>query len=648
MTHEHRAVPSSEANRYSEASLYQSLAAIRAAHSALRRSISGSTNRPSPTGRKQLIRSFLTGARRAGAFIADAQERRVAQSILDLWSAELAASSQAPLDEFESVLLAPFDATQKREESDEAAAANNKDDQHALIRLSAMARQWRASGKQAGYLLTGDTIEEAARFKDRDANLDMFIKASEGARERRKRNIAYSVLTALAVLGSLTTVFISQFYALPQTSKSWIRTIKVTTSSETQIQRLWWLELSQPWSPPYDLSGTEKLANIHYPKLELKAPNFSTVEFTNVNLSKAQLPFASFAGSSINIARDNPQSRSAKWYEFRSWSSTGNVGLDRSNPWNEFSSARLKFSQYRDAKISTTSFAGADLYRAVFDRALLCDVNFTNADLQKASFWGATLDDRTYGWLRKTAWWVAVGWNSRDFEKLLNAQSESERDLRTQSGGHSPASTAQAQAIRLALRTSERFRREIEKPIADATPGTFERALALNDMAWTLTTWGIEGDRSQQAPTSCNAKADANDPLDAAREAICIIEDLKRQGSRDKDYDYWLSTFRDTQAYILMQTDRMSEARALYERDMERTEKDGGMLFRYAITLFAVGNEREAGEKFDAAIKGMNYLPSDELQNLKRHIPLSVRRMAYDAIDMAYPTPKPVRNCPPG
>ncbi|UPT92481.1 pentapeptide repeat-containing protein (plasmid) [Bradyrhizobium barranii subsp. apii] len=377
----------------------------------------------------------------------------------------------------------------------------------------------------------------------------------------------------------------------------------------------------------------------------MKAPNFSTVEFTNVNLAKAQLPSASFAGSSINIGSANQQSESVKWYDFRRWFRTANGGLDRSKPWNEFSSARLKFSQYRDAKIFTTSFAGADLYRAVFDRALLCDVNFSNADLQKASFWGATLDDRTYGWLRKTAWWVAVGWNSHDFEKLLNPQNESQPDLRTQSVGHSPASTAQAQAIRQALRNSERFRKEIVQPIADASAGTFERALALNDMAWTLTTWGIDREISQQTPTSCNAVADANDPLDAAREAICIIEDLKRQGSQDKDYDYWLSTFRDTQAYILMQTDRMPEAKALYEKDKERTEKDGGMLFRYAITLFAVGNEREAAESFDKAIKGMNYVPSDELQNLRRRIPLSVKQMVYDAIDMAYPVPKPTRSC---
>jgi hypothetical protein len=40
-----------------------------------------------------------------------------------------------------------------------------------------------------------------------------------------------------------------------------------------------------------------------------------------------------------------------------------------------------------------------------------------------------------------------------------------------------------------------------------------------------------------------------------------------------------------------MQADRMAEARALYEKDLPRTEAGGGMLFRYAIALFALGQE---------------------------------------------------------
>ncbi len=227
------------------------------------------------------------------------------------------------------------------------------------------------------------------------------------------------------------------------------------------------------------------------------------------------------------------------------------------------------------------------------------------------------------------------------------AAAAGESDLKNQSVGYSPAITAEAQAARQALRKSEHFREEFERPLAEAGPDTLARALALNDMAWTLSRWGIHGDRLQETSVPCDTKADAKDPLDAASEAICIIEDLKKsKESKDKDYDFYISNFRDTQAYILMQMDRMPEAKVLYEKDIKGTERDPGRLFRYAITLSAVGSEGEATKRFEEAIKAKKYLPRDELVNIKkRYIPDHVTRMAYDAIDEAYPVPKPVKSC---
>jgi uncharacterized protein YjbI with pentapeptide repeats len=631
MTGENQTTSPGGAAAPSPGSSYQSLTALRDAHSDLRRSTSSSSDQPDSQSRERQIRAFLISASKTGAYITDARERRVAQSILDFWSADLAGSSKASSDNFVSALLAPFDATQTADEADKAATASIKDGQRTLVRLSAMARQWQDSGKQPGYLLTGETVAQAARFKYQNPNLEEFITASEDAeraKRRRKRNIAYASLTMSAMIGCVLILFVWQFYALPQRSNSWIREIKETTSGETQTNNLWWLKTFQPWLPPYDFSGTRKIANIRYPGLKLNAPNFSRIEFTNIKLPKAHLSSASFNGGLIHI---DPEDRSADWNNFS---------------WNDFSGAELKLTQFREAQIIATSFAGADLYRAVFDRALLCDVNFSNADLLSASFWGATLDDRTYGWLRKTAWWVAGGWNSGNLERLLNAEGQDQPDLKNQPVIFPPASSEEAQALRQALRNSDRFHKIIEGALAEARPGTFDRALALNDMAWTLTTWGIDAESLRTTPAPCDTKADPTDPLDAASEAICIVEDLKRKGGQDKDYDYWLANFRDTQAYILMQANRMPEARALYEKDSARTESDGGALFRYAITLFALGQESEAVEKFDAAIRQKQYLPSDELHNLKRYIPLNVRRMAYDAIDATYPAPKQVQSCP--
>jgi hypothetical protein len=170
--------------------------------------------------------------------------------------------------------------------------------------------------------------------------------------------------------------------------------------------------------------------------------------------------------------------------------------------------------------------------------------------------------------------------------------------------------------------------------------------LALNQMAWTVATWGIDQEDLTPKPAPCDSRSQPGDALNAAVQAICIIEDLKNKGSQDRDYDRWLANFRDTQAYILMQANRMPEAKALYEKDMARTEADKGMLFRYAIALYATGQESAAHASFENAIREKQYLPTSELQNLKQYIPIRVLGMAYDVMDMAFPAPKLNQTCP--
>src|SRR4051794_10024614 len=92
----------------SPGSLRQSLATLREAHLVLRRALA---NIADPAEREQRIPDFLAGASKAGTFIEDAKERRVAQGILDFWSAELAAFPQAQPRDFATLMLAPFEAT---------------------------------------------------------------------------------------------------------------------------------------------------------------------------------------------------------------------------------------------------------------------------------------------------------------------------------------------------------------------------------------------------------------------------------------------------------------------------------------------------------------------------------------------------------
>ena len=341
---------------------------------------------------------------------------------------------------------------------------------------------------------------------------------------------------SLGLVAVVVGIFIWQFYALPLKSQSLDPGNQGNHLSETQTNNLAWLATFQPWMPPYDLSGTPKLANIWIPGLRLYAPNFSGVTFSRVWFERAQLPSASFSQSTIYMEADAASSggRGFRWYDIMSWWLRWHRGAPPPDwatiRWNEFTGAELKLAQFREATIITTSFARADLYRAVFDRALLCDVNFTDADLSNASFWGATIDDRTYGWLRKTAWWTAVGWNSDDFKKLLRPQSENQPDPQSPSV-YPPSNAAEGRALRQALRTSERFHTDYEIPINETAPGTFDRAEALNDMAWTLATWGIEGEELTLAtPAPAIPVALPKDALDAASQAICIIDDLKKQG----------------------------------------------------------------------------------------------------------------------
>jgi uncharacterized protein YjbI with pentapeptide repeats len=628
---------------------------LRAAHLNLRASVAETGYGGGGSQAAVQIRAFLAKAQRTGAVLLEPSMRKAAQGILDYWCAELAGLANARTEDFAPLSLAPpsaLPATQAAREEDPS-IQQGKDEQRMLIRLAGMARQWRNAGKQQGYLLTGEALVQARPFAQKDTDLLEFVEASEAAeraKRRKARNIAYGAMVAAVVLGCAATAFVWQFYALPRTSKFWIRQIKEITLSETQTNNLAWLATFQPWTSPYDLSGTPKLANITYPGLRLYAPNFSSVEFSRVLLQNAQLPSASFSKTLIHMETDarNSNGRGFNWYDLISWV----LYRFRDPPpdwtgirWNEFSGAELKLAQFREAQIITTSFAGADLYRAVFDRALLCDVNFSNADLSNASFWGATIDDRTYGWLRKTAWWIATGWSSDAFKKLLRPQNETQSDPQITSS-YAPTNVADARALRQALRTSDRFHTDVEAPILETSRGTFDRALALNDMAWTLATWGVDGEELTANPGPCDSAALPKDALDAASQAICIIDTLKSKGGEDRDYDNWLSNFRDTQAYILMQAGRMPEARALYEKDLKGTESDGGSLFRYAIALYAAGEQTTALAKFETAIRERHFLPSSELQNLKQYIPVKVMGMAYDLMDRSYPAAQLDLKCP--
>src|ERR1043166_2070113 len=198
---------------------FQSLAALRVAHLDLLRS--------RPQDKKlggalpaAAIRQSLDRMRTAGAYISDEDERQKAQSILDYWNAELVSS----LDTFEKdltpALLAPFDerragSTQLPHQA-EAELKQRREASRDQIRFAAAARLWRYSGKKHGYLLFGEAIAQAAKFRDLDPDIADLVGASEEARHSRRNRWIAAVSAGVVVVICLYSF---QFFGLPRLSK---------------------------------------------------------------------------------------------------------------------------------------------------------------------------------------------------------------------------------------------------------------------------------------------------------------------------------------------------------------------------------------------------------------------------------------------
>jgi hypothetical protein len=458
-----------------------------------------------------------------------------------------------------------------------------------LIRLSAMARQWRDSGRQSGYLLTGVSLKEAAQFKEHDSDLAAFVEASRRAIIRR-RLFWLTVGVLVTLIGGGTSLWYVNSMAQQ------LRDLKVRQAlmGDNPVPALAWLDLLQPLSEPYDLSLFPQFNRVEYPKLRLYAPNFSGVPFRNVKFPAARLPAASFSASEFSFDGDGS---------------------------NDFSAAVLRQAQFRGAKIAKTSFAGADLYRASFDRAHLCDVDFTGANLRFASFGGVTFNAKTQDSLKRTAWWQALGWSVEQIKDLT------------------PASPAEEKQLKSTLKTSQGFQYDIKIPVEDIQRNsgvTVERAAALNSFAWTEAIWGIDISQQDQGNIQANDAAAADSCVtsgspkhadEAALQAVCIATQLYGGGAK-KDYAALLSNLRDTLAYILLQNDKPEKALEQYraiENENASFLQDPETSFRYAIALYAGGKDPDkdkpvAIKKFAEALQKGRYQPTHELHTLNRYI----------------------------
>jgi hypothetical protein len=317
------------------------------------------------------------------------------------------------------------------------------------------------------------------------------------------------------------------------------------------------------------------------------------VEFSKVGMPGANLPVATFSAADF------------------SFDGSGD---------NDFSGAELRQAQFRNARIAFTSFAGADLYRAIFDRSMLCDVDFSGANLRNASFWAVTLNEKTKDNLKNTAWWLAVGWPWSEIEKLAPPhQSTADRS--------NEIKDEKARVDR--LKASSGFQDDIGRAKGKfdrSTAGTLERALALNELAWTDAVWGLDVTAPKEKPPAdpCAADSLPATAQDAAEQAVCIVGKLNNEGDKKGSQTELLSSMRDTWAYVQMQSNEMAAAVKTFEeiaRDDPNSLEAGETSFRYAIAQYAAGQDKPTAiQRFTAAIVDKRYQPTHELQTLRDYI----------------------------
>lgn len=166
------------------------------------------------------IRSFVDRLQASGTNLADPIDRREAQGILDYWSSSVVSNRGVDLKTWSQPRI---DAYVKSQPSGSSSADIEKTklelskiDENArqLIRIGAIARQWRLGGRSVGYLLGGDALENAKRFLGQDKDIDELIAASDEFVKAKNRSWRNGALALIAVLLATVVVLVYLVFQL--------------------------------------------------------------------------------------------------------------------------------------------------------------------------------------------------------------------------------------------------------------------------------------------------------------------------------------------------------------------------------------------------------------------------------------------------
>ncbi|MGO7359993.1 pentapeptide repeat-containing protein [Rhizobium ruizarguesonis] len=593
----------------------------------------------------ETIRDFAERIVAAGAALADPNDRRRAQDMLNYCTARLfalapadpnvtvrligpyagptseagsdqrssVASEQKQDTESETVVEADAAAGQKIADAIDAVPAEtgggprtlSKESSQAReqVRLKAMARQWRISLENDGYLLSGPALTKAGLFWGKDPEITAFVSASRRKAATDRKFLKLYIVTALLLLTVVSTgrwwvPLVSRPFQILLTRQ---QTVEIAATESCNKKRdanyaiadtnkLKAFETLSTWEVSGRFSGLTvcdliltnqsldfpldfRGATLKWPYLQRikgKTPRASAkVDFSDSVIEDgrflgAVLTEANFKNCKL-LSTENPLEENSRQTSFEGASLEGADFRGCRIQGVSFANADLQNANFTDARITgETDFTNADLGGAVFTNATIEKPKFKDADLTNADFRGSSLPLETNS--RDTTWWLAK-WSVPLDQSSYNRDDASKGNRYVTNLIEKNVRIEQAQIIA-----------NTYPPLLNEQARYTALATALNDWAWHQATYGLELETAAKR----------------ALEAQSISQKISGNNFEPR--------ISDTIGYIDLQLGRLEEARGAYKFIEQKTKAgslatvDPGSRYRYALVLAALGMCAEAEE----------------------------------------------------
>ena len=309
---------------------------------------------------------------------------------------------------------------------------------------------------------------------------------------------------------------------------------------------------------------------------------------------------------------------------------------------SKFIRTNLLFSQFQRAILQGVDFSEAYLYHSNFEGAVLCDVIFSGAYVRYATFWNTYFGGKTAESLGQSAWWLARGWNLQQIGELLKKPIPDVSKL---------------YSFRF-----DKERAETHWKDAQSSKDDFARVLALNDLAWTLTIYGVDllsnkGEDCSKGDGIAGTSQESEIPKTAQESsvrAICLIDRLRKEANDKSKYEDYRLTFEDTLGYIYLQSSQSNPSLLRLAFGHLQTATNNGSadapadaLFRLAVAENALGQTQDALTHMKWSLD-KDYVPIHERALLQKYIGRSddFGTELIRALKAKYPQRESTARCP--